>query len=351
MIKSSKGKELGVFETGNLKEEKLDESYNDFYIVSENFEISYDKNLSSFFINLNYNEYVCFKNNYINSEYYKVYLDESNTHYYLKKPSIFKKNSVIDKYTIVFDLYFESNNKLSKDMNIIYKEVKFTITDELHKKIGEIDGAIINYQGLTINFKLKTNTLYILITSDNSNNICQSNIISAFFNYIFFTSGCFIRSDQETIYKTSELTIIKEVSEKKYNSYNCQNFTLFSVPISKKMFEKSFFDFLSTYKKYVYPIENFIQTQTKIKYNVQQRASLILNSLEGTLKRALDKKTIKISMIKSNKKAIMSAVKENTIQFLNSDEFIFLLNSFEQEVKLDKKTNHRKNFKFYRKIH
>jgi len=157
------------------------------------------------------------------------------------------------------------------------------------------------------------------------------------FMYFYCILGKFVSQKGVSIYKIKSKSneSVKYYYYPSNNRYACGRYTNFIVPITADVVCKTFSNFAQIHNSNFYPIRVFLQSQSAIEYDIQQRVSLILNALEGFLKRSIEKKKIKIPILKSNKHAILDSVEKAVREHLESTEFSGLLKELGNEENID----------------
>lgn len=268
-----------------------------------------------------------------NENFYQ-FVSSNKNYYYIISP---RENLVPDlngNFIIKFDRYFKSNKEIDIPLNVVSEKVKFVIDDNIRNKMVNLDGIEIKQSGYKIDFSLDNSHLVVLLRSSKKD-LKKMRLSSVIFNYIFYLTGNFITQDGKVVYETRDSVVVEEHIYPKKNDYKCKNFSRFSVPITKELVERTLPLFLELYNKNVYPIETFLQTQTDIEYNIQQRVSLILNSMEGFIKRCMTKDMQKVPISKAKKKIILTSVKNTVQAYIKSDDFMTMLKNLEYKENID----------------
>ncbi|MDD4642901.1 MAG: hypothetical protein PHG99_05315 [Erysipelotrichaceae bacterium] len=295
------------------------------------FEIKRKEKTGVFFAEISVKEYQKYKVQQSEGVYEVVSFDRK--YYYIISPRDTGYPNPNGKVTIEFDRYFKSDYPTGILFNEVSQEIKFSLNKVEHI-LSCLDGIIIKGSNYKINFSIDKDKLTVLVKSFNRD-LRKMKLSSTIFNYIFFITGEFITQESTIVYKTKESNLVEHHFNSKINDYECKRFTRFLVPINKGIVEKTFPIFLELYNKNIYPIATFLETQTDIKYNIQQRVSLILNSLEGIIKRCIDKNKLEVPISKSNKRIILSAIKETVTSYLKSDDFKSTINNLENNENVD----------------
>lgn len=219
-------------------------------------------------------------------------------------------------------------------LKITEEKCSFLLTDEIMRKFSFLDGVELTKQDFSLKFSVQDLTLEVTLRAS-SNVISKMKLSLVIFNYIYYVTGMFIHNKGFSTYYTSEFGTIKHYFVPKTNDYECANFSRLNIQLDIETFQETFPKFLKLYTDNIYPLEVYMQTQTKIKFNIQQRVSLILNSMEGVLKRTLEKEQKRISVSKKQKTKILSAVKDVVIEYLESKAFLELIEELEFDEKID----------------
>ena len=118
-------------------------------------------------------------------------------------------------------------------------------------------------------------------------------------------------------------------------------FSRFKLDMSFQEYSRAFSNFRVLMLKVKYPIRIFYYTQTDIRYQIQQRVSILLNSLEGLIK-TLGKEFIKEKKIdKSQRDQIMEIVMNGLNHYYSSHEFRFEIENLKLKDSLKDYIEHK----------
>lgn len=280
----------------------------------------FDKKRNVYLMKMSKQDFLLFSNRDIeNSTIFEYEAD--NTHYLFYNPSG-RFDFIRDDRMIEFDYYSESKFKIDKKSSFVTQIFTFYL-EEHSKYFNNI------YQ---VSFKLDKALVKIVndrngklqITIDFNSPVDDlSELGLVFFYYFYFLLGVFIKLDYKITCITESGQEINRHIVPTFGKFKNNRYSRFSVPITPELFVSTANTFINTYLNNLYPIGIFFKTQTDIEYDVQQRVSLILNSLEGFIKRNMDKNNFRVQISKSERTKILKSLKANTISYLESEDFTF----------------------------
>lgn len=228
-----------------------------------------------------------------------------------------------------------------EDKYEIYKQIYSFEINEGEKLVSKLNTYHYTENKFNILFSVSGNIFKVEVFGER-NTVEKLQIQKVLFIYLFLLTSYFFKPIGKKISYKENDDVIYEYYSPTFSDLEKQKFTIFKIVLTPIVFQNTFNNFLSLYSNSKYPLEVFIYTQTLIPYNIQQRVSLVLNSLEGVLKTNIDSGLLRLPIGSDRKKRIMTSVKNNTENFIDSKSFksdFAGLKSSEKDTILEKVNN------------
>lgn len=258
-------------------------------------------------------------------------------YYYLLKSQRNRFANEDGSYTLSFTDYCYYEGEILNRFEYSSKVISYTLDAYLLKTLSNINGRIIKEEEFELYFSVVGTSLSVEI-SGNKELINTKNIGSSITYFLFLLTGKLYPPNEKEIYISDEGKLYHYYTSI-FRGLKLMRYTRFATIIDEDDFIEGFQKFLEFYSDNKYSTEIFMQTQLSITGNIQSRFSSLMNSLEGIIKQSEYKEKFKLSITKANKKKILKSIKENTEEYMNSDEFIetlYKLTGDEQEKYIER---------------
>ncbi|MGI6505561.1 MAG: hypothetical protein ACOX2V_04160 [Clostridia bacterium] len=254
--------------------------------------------------------------------------------------NVYLGNNMLPDQNGNMNLFFYSYYETTKDFVLPFdfksESIYFTLNNSIRKKLSILDGIEIKESNYVIKFFINGSQLEASLQASKTV-IEKMNFSLMLFMYFFCILGEFVSQKGVNTYrvKSKSNELVRYYYYPSNNRYTCSKYTGFTVPIDAEMVSKTFPVFVQIHNNTLYPARVFIQSQSTIGYCIQQRVALILNALEGFLKRTIEKEEIKLAISKSNKRKILASVENAVREYLNSAEFLGFLKGLANKENID----------------
>ncbi len=295
--------------------------------------IQKDKSKKTFKLSLSLKD---FKDNLKNLNDNQYIYSNNGLNYILVDPI---RNTLPDqngKMNLFFYSYYETTNDIVLPFEFESESIYFTLNNSIREKLSILDGMKIEGLNYATEFFIKESQLEASLQASMTV-IEKMNFSLMLFMYFFCILGEFVSQEGINTYKVKSESneLVRYYYYPSNNRYTCSKYTRFTVPIDTEMISKTFPVFVQIHNNTLYPSRVFIQSQSTIEYDIQQRVSLILNALEGFLKRTIEKGKIKLDISRSSKREILASVENAVREHLESTEFLGLLRELANKENID----------------
>lgn len=256
--------------------------------------------------------------------------------YLLVNPEIAMLPDQNGNMNLLFCSYYETTNNFVLPFEFESESIYFTLNNSIRNKLSILDGMKIKGSNYVTRFFIKESQLEASLQGSKTV-IEKMNFSLMLFMYFFCILGEFVSQEEVNTYrvKSKSNELVRYYYYPSNNRYICSKYTRFTVPIDAEMVSKTFPIFVQIHNNTLYPTRVFIQSQSTIEYDIQQRVSLILNALEGFLKRTIEKGNIKLAISRSSKRRILASVENAVRKYLKSTEFLGVLRELANEESIN----------------